>query len=214
MVCYALLQRLLARVSRAADQQALHNTLLKALPDLVSGVPPLDLWTSVAHDRGRSRLHALFDHGSAGARARRDRRRPWLPRSRVRSSGSSRLGLPLLRRADADGARASRSEPARVIDLIKAMSRSTASPRGDLLDRQAPSGRENARRVMTALGVNRPCRHRRSRRCGGPQRSILLRERARLKQALLYSRLRRIALAIGDRLVAAGHIDAPTICSS
>jgi phosphohistidine swiveling domain-containing protein len=38
------------------------------------------------------------------------------------------------------------------------------------------------------------------------QRSIQLRERARLKQALLYSRLRRVALTIGDRLVAAGRL--------
>ncbi|MBA2259549.1 MAG: hypothetical protein H0W18_11675, partial [Acidobacteria bacterium] len=38
------------------------------------------------------------------------------------------------------------------------------------------------------------------------QRSIQLRERARLKQALLYSRLRRVALAMGDRLVAAGRV--------
>ena len=38
------------------------------------------------------------------------------------------------------------------------------------------------------------------------QRSIQLRERARLKQALLYSRLRRVALEIGNRLEAAGRI--------
>ena len=39
------------------------------------------------------------------------------------------------------------------------------------------------------------------------QRSIQLRERARLKQALLYSRLRRVALAIGDDLCAEGRLD-------
>src|SRR5204863_448405 len=39
------------------------------------------------------------------------------------------------------------------------------------------------------------------------QRSIQLRERARLKQALLYSRLRRVALAIGDDLRDAGQLD-------
>jgi pyruvate,water dikinase len=38
------------------------------------------------------------------------------------------------------------------------------------------------------------------------QRSIQLRERARLKQALLYSRLRRIALAIGARLLEEGRL--------
>jgi pyruvate,water dikinase len=36
--------------------------------------------------------------------------------------------------------------------------------------------------------------------------SIALRERARLKQALLYSRLRRLSLAIGDRLVERGTL--------
>jgi pyruvate,water dikinase len=37
--------------------------------------------------------------------------------------------------------------------------------------------------------------------------SIRLRERARLKQALLYSRLRRVALAVGDDLCADGRIE-------
>ena len=39
------------------------------------------------------------------------------------------------------------------------------------------------------------------------QACICLRERARLKQALLYSRLRRIALEIGARLAADGRLD-------
>ncbi len=38
------------------------------------------------------------------------------------------------------------------------------------------------------------------------RQSIALRERARLKQALLYSRCRHIALAIGDRLVSEQHL--------
>jgi pyruvate,water dikinase len=41
------------------------------------------------------------------------------------------------------------------------------------------------------------------------QRSIQLRERARLKQALLYSRLRRVALALGERLVQTGSLARP-----
>ena len=40
MVCYGALQRLLTRAFPGRDQQALHNSLLKALPDLVSGIPP------------------------------------------------------------------------------------------------------------------------------------------------------------------------------
>ncbi len=39
------------------------------------------------------------------------------------------------------------------------------------------------------------------------QASISLRERARLKQALLYSRLRRVALSLGGRLVDDGRLD-------
>ena len=38
------------------------------------------------------------------------------------------------------------------------------------------------------------------------QAAIAYRERARLKQALLYSRCRRLALALGDQLVARGHL--------
>jgi pyruvate,water dikinase len=41
------------------------------------------------------------------------------------------------------------------------------------------------------------------------QRAIAYRERARLKQALLYTRCRRIALAIGDRAVQAGMLRRP-----
>jgi hypothetical protein len=41
MVCNGLLQRLLARGFPARDQQALHYSLLKALPNLVSGIPAL-----------------------------------------------------------------------------------------------------------------------------------------------------------------------------
>ncbi len=41
------------------------------------------------------------------------------------------------------------------------------------------------------------------------QRCIQLRERARLKQALLYSRLRRVSLALGERLVEQDRIDRP-----
>lgn len=40
------------------------------------------------------------------------------------------------------------------------------------------------------------------------QTSVQLRERARFRQALLYARLRGVALAVGRRLVAAGELDA------
>ena len=44
---------------------------------------------------------------------------------------------------------------------------------------------------------------------GWTQRAVAYRERARLKQALLYSRCRSIALAIGHRLIEAGRLTDP-----
>jgi pyruvate,water dikinase len=65
MVCYAALQRVLARRFPDADQQALHNTLLKALPGLVSSIPPLKLWALSRLVRLDGRLAQLFAASSA-----------------------------------------------------------------------------------------------------------------------------------------------------
>ena len=59
MVCYAALQRLLTRAFPGRDQQSLHNSLLKALPDLVSGVPAVRLWELSRMIRRDSALTAL-----------------------------------------------------------------------------------------------------------------------------------------------------------
>ena len=83
---------------------------------------------------------------------------------------------------------------------------------------RAPGSRAGSRhaRVLSALGRAGVgcCRSSASRSssascCAGRSGRIQLRERARLKQALLYSRLRRVALAIGERLAAAGRLDQP-----
>ena len=44
MVCYGALKALLRRLLPGEEQDALHNTLLKALPGLVSSMPAIELW--------------------------------------------------------------------------------------------------------------------------------------------------------------------------
>ena len=97
-----------------------------------------------------------------------------------------------------------------VIELIKAYVHAPAP--ADLLREQSSARWPRHRaseRALVGDGSSRLFPRRSSRWSSAwswpwTQRSILLRERARLKQALLYSRLRRVVLAIGDRLATAG----------
>ena len=204
MVCYAALQRLLARAFPARDQQSLHNSLLKALPDLVSGVPPVKLWELSRMIRADAALHALVRTACpadvltalstrdefAAFRAAFD---DYLERWGFRCSSELMLTVPSFQ-----------EEPAPVIELLKAYAAMDGDSPAELLKRQESERLKETHAVLTALGWVR-------RLVVGTilrwtQRSIQLRERARLKQALLYSRLRRVSLAMGDRLVAAGRV--------
>jgi phosphohistidine swiveling domain-containing protein len=214
MVCYGLLQRLLARAFPGRDQQALHNSLLKALPNLVSGVPALKLWDLSRMAREDGDLRALFDRGSADRvledvgtnprfRTFRDALDDFLENWGFRCSGELMLTVPSFQ-----------EDAAPVIDLLKAYVAMDGESPADILTRQERERLRETRAALTALR-RRPVSVflpfvRQSAIVGTvlswTQRSIQLRERARLKQALLYSRLRRIALTMGDRLVAAGRI--------
>src|ERR1041385_963875 len=60
MVCYALLRRMVQQASSGA----LHNTLLKAIPQLVSGKPVQQLWKLSRTVRADAALRTLFDGDS------------------------------------------------------------------------------------------------------------------------------------------------------
>ena len=217
MVCYGLLQRLLARAFPGRDQQALHNSLLKALPNLVSGLPALKLWDLSRMARADKDLRALFDHGSAADVLDEVRTNPqfctfrdalddFLENWGFRCSAELMLTVPSFQ-----------EDAAPLIDLLKAYVAMEGEPPAHILARQE---RERIRATRAALAAlrGRPVSAllpfvRQSVIVGTvlswTQRSIQLRERARLKQALLYSRLRRVALGMGDRLVAAGRIVGP-----
>ena len=207
MVCYAALQRVLARACASHDQQALHNSLLKALPDLVSGKPALELWKLSRMIRNDRDLRLLVENEPAIAVVQHVRTNPQFHAFRqafdafVESWGfrcSAELMLTAPNFQD---------EPWRVIDILAGYAALEGESPADLLERQATERLSETRAVLSTLarrslvqwfGVRTLLRW--------TQRSIQLRERARLKQALLYSRLRRIALALGTRLVESGSL--------
>ena len=61
MVSYAMLRRQVEQVSGAEGSGALHNTLLKAIPQLVSGEPVQHLWELSRAVRAEPALRALFE---------------------------------------------------------------------------------------------------------------------------------------------------------
>ena len=60
MVCYGALKAFLHRLLPGEAQDALHNTLLKALPGLVSSMPAIELWKLSRMIRADGDLAQLF----------------------------------------------------------------------------------------------------------------------------------------------------------
>jgi rifampicin phosphotransferase len=214
MVCYGVLQRVLARAFPNDDQQALHNTLLKALPDLVSGVPPLKLWELSRTIRANEPLRQLIARSTASealVEIRRDVRyatfrralNDFLENWGFRCSAELMLTSPSFQ-----------EDPTPVIDLLRSYAAMDGESPHEQVDRQAADRVRETKRVLSVLRTRRVSRWlpfvSQARVVGivlrWTQRCIQLRERARLKQALLYSRLRRIALALGARLVDTGRL--------
>jgi pyruvate,water dikinase len=215
MVCYGVLQRLLQRAMPSRDQATLQNSLLKALPGLVSSGPAVALWNLSRQVRSDARLRTLFESSSADVLAAIDADpafagfhaafREYIEEWGFRCSGELMLTVPSFQ-----------EKPEEVVDLVRTCAALDSESPADLLVRQAEERRRSTADVAAAI--------KRRRRLRIPllhawtaisivlrwtQNAILLRERARLKQALLYSRLRHVALAIGTRLVEAGHVDRP-----
>jgi pyruvate,water dikinase len=206
MVTYAALKIFLRRTLPSEDQEALHNTLLKALPDLVSGRPAVELWTLSRTIRSNDRLARLFASGDADAIVAAIRREPehaafrqaldeYLETWGFRCSAELMLTVPSFQ-----------ENPAALVPLLRAYAQCDGESPEQQLARQRDERIRETRRIVRRLGIARGLVLRILLRW--TQRSIQLRERARLKQALLYSRLRRIALTVGTQLVADGRLDA------
>lgn len=217
MVTYGLLKRTLTREFPERDQAGLHNSLLKGLQDVVSGKPIVELWNLSRLVRNDPELNELISSSndkrildeiqtnpkfSDFHKAFDEFLRDW----GFRCSGELMLTVASFQ-----------EQPESLLEMLRAYVSVESESPIDLLHRQATDRVDETDKVMKQL------RRRKLlwpsfwpskatfvsmvlKRC---HKSIALRERARLKQALLYSRCRRIALAIGSKWVAAGRLDSP-----
>jgi rifampicin phosphotransferase len=216
MVCYGLLERMLRRAFPAEDQAALHNTLLKGLPDLVSSQPALRLFDLACLVRDVPELAEILARGDHAATLAAIETEPrfvgfrralaaFLEEWGFRCSGELMLTTPSFQ-----------ERPAVLLELLATYVAAVSESPADVLRRQQQAREAETARVLGLL------RHRRVHRwlpfpsegrlvglvLRATQRAVAYRERARLKQALAYSRCRRIALALGDRMVARGWVEA------
>ncbi len=201
MISYGALERLLRG---AGLGEATHTSLLKAIPNVVSGEPVLRLWDLSRLVRRDGALNALFENADPNAVLNAIRVDALYAEFRVafqrylddwgfRCSEELMLTTPSFQ-----------EDPAPLIDVLRAYARLDADSPRDALRAQAAAREEETGRVGERLTTARamllellvPRVH----------AAIRYRERARLKQALLYSRCRRIALAIGTELTRRGTI--------
>jgi phosphohistidine swiveling domain-containing protein len=204
MICYALLQYAL---KTAGCSPTLHNRLLRALTGVPSSIPPVRLWELSRTIRDDERLRALFERESASRvldAVRRDSRFAtfrsafdrFLDDWGFRSSGELMLTVPSLQ-----------EDPLPVIELLKQYAATDGKPPAAAMARQAAERSAETSRLLRHLLRRSPGRAAivwlliRWTQC-----AVAYRERARLKQALLYTRCRRIALAIGACFVQTGTL--------
>ena len=203
MVCYAMLRRLVEQANGTKGSEALHNTLLKAIPELVSGKPVQQLWELSRTIRADANLRTLFESDSesvvnqiqfnpalAGFHAQFEE---YLQQWGFRCSAELMLTVPSFQ-----------EEPALLIDIIRAYAQRDCESPDAALNRQMAEREQETRSLLRRVRLHRAVLLRIVLRW--TQAAIAYRERARLKQALLYSRCRRLALALGDQLVTRGHL--------
>jgi rifampicin phosphotransferase len=216
MVCYGLLERLLRRAFPGEDQAGLHNTLLKGLPGLVSSEPAVYLFALARRVASDPRLAAVFSRGDGASILAALEAEPgfapfraalaaYLDQWGFRCSGELMLTVPSFQ-----------ERPAALLEIVALYVAAGSESPATVLRRQQADREAETARVLAALR-RRPLHRflpvlRQSLVVGlvlrGTQRAVAFRERARLKQALAYSRCRRIALALGDRLVERGWLEA------
>jgi phosphohistidine swiveling domain-containing protein len=205
MVCYGALKAVLRRFLPGEAQEALHNTLLKALPGLVSSRPAIELWKLSRMIRADVDLAALFATADADAVVAGIRTTAaFAPFARAFETYLTDWGF----RCSAElmlTAPSFQENPASLVSILKSYAECEGESPEQLLARQQAERLAETRRVLRLVGWPRAIALRVL--LAWTQRSIQLRERARLKQALLYSRLRRVALAIGDDLCAEGRLE-------
>lgn len=208
MLSYGLLERLLREAGDDGAGRASHNDLLKGLETLVSDGPVHDLWALSRAIRRDPDAHRLFRD--------RDGTAIWAALHAVASFAAIRAGIQT--HLDEWGFRCSgelmlttptfAEEPAALLEVLRGYVALDGEGPAAALTRQAGARVEATRRVLAAQ-ARRPLHrlvpfvrrsHLLSVVLAATQRAIALRERARMKQALLYTRLRATLLRLGDEL--------------
>jgi len=213
MICYGILKLLLRSAYPGSEDSALHNNLLKAL-GVVSVQPAIQLWAlsrRILEDGDTARWFKHIPSGAILDALQTDPQRKrlraelddYLGKWGFRFSGELMMTVPSLE-----------ENPLPLLDMLKTYLHAEGTAPIDSI-RQLESEQACATaRVLKDLRDNKRIPHvpRPFQAClvrlvlRATQRAIRLRERARSKQALLYNRCRRIALAIGDQLARAGTI--------
>jgi len=215
MVSYGALKSVLGREFPADDLSALHNSLLKGLGNVVSSEPAARLWDlsrTIRNDKDLAQLFATAPPKQVISAIRTQPtfagfRTPWeafLKQWGFRCSGELMLTVASLQEA-----------PERLVEILKAYVRLEGDSPSDVLRRQEAERTAQSKRVLKVLRGRKvvplvpwPTRATLVKfLLGWTRRAIALRERARLKQALLYNRCRRIAQAIGERLAILGTLE-------
>jgi phosphohistidine swiveling domain-containing protein len=204
-VTYRALGTLLGPSSADDDPTARHHALLQGL-DVAGAWSMRALWDLADRVHADPRARRALGLGSfaafraaltPGLGAQVD---DWLDRYGFRGSGELLLTEPSLQ-----------EEPDRLLPLLARYveaigAGSTDSPALTFERQRAAREAETARLIEGLRGARRGLRPLFTRLVRATQRSVQLRERARFRQALLYTRLRVVTLALGARLVASGVI--------
>ena len=217
MVCYGLLQLILHRAYPGAEKASLHNNLLKGLSTVISVQPAVQLWEISRKILLDPRLtEYLSDANSSDIPETLSRHSDWKWLSRdiheylhqwgYRFSGELMLTVPCFQENSAP-----------LFDMLKTFLKAEGRSPIESIQKLQSERLAETRRVLEDFRRNKRLPYipkmlqatilkllLRS-----THRAIEMRERARLKQALLYSRCRRIALAIGHRLAGSGVLQDP-----
>ncbi len=208
MLCYGALAGLLRRAYAGTERNDIHTSLLKAIPGVVSGEPVLALWELSRAVRADRRLHVVVERESPNKVMEvvaTDERfasfhrglTKYLDDWGFRCSEELMLDTPSFQ-----------EDPAPVIDMLRAYARVEGPSPAESMRHQAAERELETSRVLEELRgrlVSRrlPVGYAAIVRALLPRThaAIRYRERVRLKQALLYSRCRRIVLALGEALM-------------
>lgn len=218
MVSYALLKRTLRREFPDDENGSLHNGLLRGLRDVVSAKSAESLWFLSRQVRGNQAWRSWLEGATTSKEKMdalaadpalaplRDVLAEWLDQWGFRCSGELLLTIPSYQ-----------EQPETVVDLLRTYVASDQESPAVRLERQSRLRREETERVLATLRTRRianwlpwPSRAAGVRRLiATTQRAIVCRERARLQQALLYQRLRRLVLEMGRRWTERQIVAAP-----